>query len=210
MPLVADRGCPLQPHSRRFVERSDAFPGLSGDAQITRDVGAEADASHRLRITGDPGVLQGGYPHRLRGAGRLTTPDLHDLGVRGDCLFPLTIAVQAQQRSTLRQRSGRPLEDVSEMGRVELLRPSQALPDQIGQATVAGGTGSFHTDALAVGDHQITAQFVANSDFNGSTSDQITQTVGAVDTTTVVESNHLSSVFGQDVTFTAQMVADRA
>ncbi len=59
-----------------------------------------------------------------------------------------------------------------------------------------------------MGDHDITAVFSDGAEFGGSTSVAIVQTVDAAATTTVVESSDASSVFGQNVTFTATVTQE--
>ncbi len=53
------------------------------------------------------------------------------------------------------------------------------------------------------GSHSITAQYLGDSNYPGSTSDALTQTVNKADTTTGVASDHNPSVTGQQVTYTA-------
>jgi hypothetical protein len=75
----------------------------------------------------------------------------------------------------------------------------------IGSATLSGGTGSFSTSSLSVGSHTITVSYSGDSNFTGSTSSAITQTVNQASTSTSVSSGTNPSVFGQSVTFTAQV-----
>lgn len=56
---------------------------------------------------------------------------------------------------------------------------------------------------LAVGPHSIVAQYAGDTNYLGSTSDPLTQTVSKASTTTVVTSSNNPSVWGQPVTFTA-------
>jgi hypothetical protein len=64
-------------------------------------------------------------------------------------------------------------------------------------------TATFSTYSLAVGSHSITVTYNADSNFNGSTSTALSQTVNKADTTTTVVSSVDPSVSGQSVTFTA-------
>ena len=78
----------------------------------------------------------------------------------------------------------------------------------IGSGTLATHSGqetaSFATSSLSVADHSITAVYAGATDFATSTSTVLTQTVNkAATTTTVGSSPSGSSVFGQQVTFTA-------
>jgi hypothetical protein len=76
----------------------------------------------------------------------------------------------------------------------------------LGQATLSPGPvgkiASFSASSLAVGSHTITASYVGDSNFLGSTG-TLTQTVGKAGTTTTVSSSANPSAPGQSVTFTA-------
>src|SRR5262249_26089696 len=69
------------------------------------------------------------------------------------------------------------------------------------------GQATFTTSALSVGGHPITVVYSGNSNFNGSTSAPITQTVNQASTTTTITSSASPSQFGQQVTFTATVAA---
>src|SRR6266516_3324899 len=73
----------------------------------------------------------------------------------------------------------------------------------LGTGTLSGGIATFTTSALAVGSHSITASYGGDTNFNGSTSAVLTQTVNKANTTTGVVSSLNPSTFGQSVTFTA-------
>jgi len=73
----------------------------------------------------------------------------------------------------------------------------------LGTGTVSGGIATFATSTLAVGSHSITASYGGDTNFTGSTSAVLTQTVNKASTTTTVASSANPSVFGQSVTFTA-------
>src|SRR5207247_9140460 len=62
---------------------------------------------------------------------------------------------------------------------------------------------TFATSALTVGSHSITARYNGDTNFSGSTSTALTQTVNKASTTTSLTSGTNPSVFGQSVTFTA-------
>src|SRR5207253_758713 len=64
-------------------------------------------------------------------------------------------------------------------------------------------TATFSTGSLAVGTHSITAQYLGNTNFSGSTSTAVSQVVNKASTTTSLTSSVNPSVFGQSVTFTA-------
>ena len=78
-----------------------------------------------------------------------------------------------------------------------------------GATTLGTGTlnasrqATFTTSSLSAGSHSITAVYGGDSNFSGSTSPVLTQTVGQAATTTAVSSSPNPSAFGQAVTFTA-------
>jgi hypothetical protein len=78
----------------------------------------------------------------------------------------------------------------------------------IGSGALNGsGVATMTTSSLAVGAHQITATYGADTNFAGSTSNILTQTVNQAATATGVASVTNPSVFGQPVTFTAAVTA---
>ena len=79
----------------------------------------------------------------------------------------------------------------------------------LGTGTLAGGVATFATSTLAIGGHTITAVYGGDTNFTGSTSPGLTQTVnqGVATTTTAVNGAPNPSVFGQSVTFTATVSA---
>ncbi len=78
----------------------------------------------------------------------------------------------------------------------------------LGSLTLDGsGEAQLATNALAVGDHDITAVFSDAGDFAGSTSDVVVQTVQQAPTSTDLSSSPNPSVFGESVTFTATVTA---
>lgn len=76
---------------------------------------------------------------------------------------------------------------------------------QIGSAVLSGGVASFTTSAtaLSAGSNSITASYSGDSNFSGSNSSPLNQTVNAAVTVTTLTSNLNPSVAGQTVTFTA-------
>jgi hypothetical protein len=77
----------------------------------------------------------------------------------------------------------------------------------LGTAGLSGGSATFSTSSLAVANHAITATYGGDTNFNGSTSTAITQTVNQANTTTALTSSVNPSVFGQSVVFTATVSA---
>jgi hypothetical protein len=73
----------------------------------------------------------------------------------------------------------------------------------LGTGTLAGGVATFPTSALAIGGHTITAVYGGDTNFTGSTSFSLTQTVNKGATTAAVNATPNPSVFGQSVTFRA-------
>ena len=77
---------------------------------------------------------------------------------------------------------------------------------EIGSGGVSGGTASFSTPALTVEAHSITAQYIGDNNFTGSTSSILSQTVNQATTSTTVSSSVNPSYLGQSVTYTAAVV----
>jgi len=77
--------------------------------------------------------------------------------------------------------------------------------NSLGTVALGGGTASLTTSALAVGTHFITATYSGDTNFAGSTSSALTQTVSAsaISTTTLLTSSLNPSAYGQQVTFAA-------
>jgi hypothetical protein len=68
--------------------------------------------------------------------------------------------------------------------------------------TLSGGTATYTTSALAVGSHSITVVYNGDANDSGSTSQALSETVNQAGTTTVL-ADTVTTVFGQNVTFTA-------
>ena len=67
---------------------------------------------------------------------------------------------------------------------------------ELGTASLNGGGATYSTVGLAVGSHAITAQYLGDGNFSGSTSPVVSQTVGQAGTTTSVAASPSSSVYG--------------
>ena len=74
---------------------------------------------------------------------------------------------------------------------------------ELGTATLSNGIANFSTAALVVGSHSITAQYLGDTNFVGSASPVVSQTVAQASTSTSLAASPASSVFGQSVTFIA-------
>ena len=72
----------------------------------------------------------------------------------------------------------------------------------LGSASLASGQAAFGTSALSMGSHSITAVYSGNSNYNGSTSSALNQTVKTASSVTLASSLNPSRS-GQSVTFTA-------
>ncbi len=75
----------------------------------------------------------------------------------------------------------------------------------IGTASVSGGTAAFTTGVLAVGGHSIKAVYGGDANFTAGVSSVATYTVNAAGTATTLLSSANPSVFGQNVTLTANV-----
>lgn len=78
---------------------------------------------------------------------------------------------------------------------------------QLGTGTLAGGSATFSTSALAIGNHRITVVYADSPDHKGSTSPALTQVVIETGTTTTLVSSRNPSEVGQAVTFTASVTS---
>lgn len=76
---------------------------------------------------------------------------------------------------------------------------------QIGSAVLSGNVARFTTSSLNAGSHSISAVYGGDSNFSGSTSATVTQSVNAASTSTVLASSLNPSSAGQAVTFTASV-----
>ncbi|HET9804049.1 MAG TPA: Ig-like domain-containing protein, partial [Candidatus Acidoferrum sp.] len=76
----------------------------------------------------------------------------------------------------------------------------------IGSAALpAGGTAQFTINNPAIGAHSISASYAGDTNFAGSTSAIVTETVNQASTTTTVTSSVNPSAFGQSVTFSVKV-----
>ena len=79
---------------------------------------------------------------------------------------------------------------------------------EIGTASLDGtGAASLSIATLGVGGHSITAEYLGDGNFSGSTSTAAAETVNQTGTTTALTSSVSESVYGQSVTFTATLAA---
>lgn len=78
---------------------------------------------------------------------------------------------------------------------------------QLGTATLSGGSATFSTSALAIGNHRITVVYADSADHKGSTSAPLSQAVIETGTTTMLVSSRNPSEVGQAVTFTASVTS---
>jgi hypothetical protein len=73
----------------------------------------------------------------------------------------------------------------------------------LGTTALSGGTASYTTSALTVGDHPITAVYAGDDSFVTSTSAAITQTVSTAGATLAISVSPNPTVYGQNATVTA-------
>ena len=74
---------------------------------------------------------------------------------------------------------------------------------QIGTGSLSSGTATFSTSPLLVGSHPITASYGGNSNYNGSTSTSLTQTVNQASPSISLNCSPSSVTFGGQTTCTA-------
>jgi hypothetical protein len=73
----------------------------------------------------------------------------------------------------------------------------------LGTGTLSGGMASIIVSNLAIGTHSITAAYGGDTNFSGSTSSAVSQTVNKATTSTALTSSPNPSIVNQQVTFTA-------
>ena len=76
--------------------------------------------------------------------------------------------------------------------------------------TVSGGKATYGTSTLAVGSSSITANYSGDSDYSGSTSSPLTQTVNVISTTVALASSLNPSIYGTSLTFSATVTPSSA
>jgi hypothetical protein len=74
---------------------------------------------------------------------------------------------------------------------------------QLGQVTLADGTATYTTSALAIGSHSITVSYSGDSTYAASNSTILSQVVAIASTTTALAAAPNPANVGQSVTFTA-------
>ncbi len=74
--------------------------------------------------------------------------------------------------------------------------------------TLSGGSATFTTPTLSLGNHVITAVYAGDSNFGASTSKPVKQVVNKATTTTTLASSQNPSKVGQSVTFTASVTPE--
>ncbi|HEV2423608.1 MAG TPA: Ig-like domain repeat protein [Terriglobia bacterium] len=77
----------------------------------------------------------------------------------------------------------------------------------MGTGTLSSGKATFTTKTLSAGNNRITAVYGGSTDFSGSTSSVLNQTVNPASTTTTLTSSLNPSKSGQSVTFTATVTS---
>ena len=77
----------------------------------------------------------------------------------------------------------------------------------IGTETLTGGSATFITTSLSVAGHAITAVYSGDTNFTGSTSLGLNQTVNQASTSTTLTTSASAAADGQTLTFTASVTA---
>jgi uncharacterized protein YjdB len=75
----------------------------------------------------------------------------------------------------------------------------------LGSAPLSGGKASLPVSSLTAGSHSITTSYGGDTNYTGSTSSTLTQSVNKANTTTALASSSDPSRNGQTVTFTANV-----
>jgi hypothetical protein len=80
----------------------------------------------------------------------------------------------------------------------------------LGTGTLSSGKATFATSSLTAGSHSVTASYGGDTNFNGSASSALSQTVNKANTSTTVGSSSNPSAYGSSVTFTATISSTTA
>lgn len=79
---------------------------------------------------------------------------------------------------------------------------------EIATLPLADGAAVFRISGLDIGVHQLSVAYLGDNAFHGSTTDSIEHNVRSTLTTTKLTSSQPSGVYGQEVTFSAQVTAE--
>src|SRR6185369_1082464 len=80
----------------------------------------------------------------------------------------------------------------------------------IGTATLSGGAAVTTVSTLTGGSHSLTAVYGGSTEFSGSTSVSVTQTVNRASTSTTLANSSSLTVYGEPVTFTSTISSSSA
>src|SRR5581483_11250356 len=178
---------------------------VSFTATVTADAPSSAVPAGSVQFKVDGGDLGG--PVTLDANGQATSGDVSSVGTS-------TAVVSSQDPSVF----GAP---VSFTATVTSASPSLAIPAGVVQFKVDGAdlgapvtldangqATSGAVSSLAVGNHVVTAEFAATTEFDASTGTLVGgQDVSSVGTSTAVVSSQDPSVFGAPVSFTATVTS---
>ncbi|MBI5031486.1 MAG: Ig-like domain repeat protein [Chloroflexi bacterium] len=151
----------------------------------------------------------------------ITTTYSSDANFNGSTSSPLTQVVTKANTTTALSSSVNPAvfgQSVTITATVSATPPGNGTPSgniqfydngsPLGLAQpLTSSTATLVTTTLSVASHPITATYLSDANFNGSTSSPLTQVVTKANTTTALSSSVNPSVFGQSVTFTATVNA---
>jgi hypothetical protein len=170
---------------------------VDGDGNYTTPNG------YTLPATGD---IAGTYTWTASYSGDPNNLPANDQGGRDE----QTVVSQADTTTTLTSSTD-PIgshygESVTFTAKVDDMPPADRTPtgevdffdngEFLGSCMLSGGVATFTTDALAVGDHPITAQYAGDDNFSSSTSDIYIQSVAKVNTDLIGPFGD-ASVYGQ-------------
>ena len=80
----------------------------------------------------------------------------------------------------------------------------------LGTGSISSGIAMYGTSALAAGSHLITGVYSGDTNYNGSTSSPLTQTINQANSSVAIASSSNPSALGSPVTFTATMTPSAA
>jgi uncharacterized repeat protein (TIGR03803 family) len=171
-----------------FNGHSAVFTVVSS-SEITTTVPARATTG-KVRVVTPSGTLSSNVPFQVLPPATTST-------ALASSLNPSTFGAAVTFTTTVTSEGGTPT------GTVTFRNGSATL----GTDTLSSGEATFETSALPVGTHSITAVYEGSTDFAGSTSSALTQTVKQATTSTALASSLNPSTFRAAVTFTASVTS---
>lgn len=194
-----------------------------GDAVLSVSMGFQPDVGTQFRIINNDGTdsVTGSFADLAEGSSFVFDDQLFTITYQGGDGNDVVLTRSKADTETTLASSPNPSkfgQSVTFTASVSVTPPGSGTPTgtvtfKDGQTTLgtgdldSSGQATFTTSALSVGSHSITAEYGGDSNFNGSTSAALAQTVEKADTEVSLASSPNPSTSGQSVTFTATVSA---